>query len=120
MLGRLIRLLGVERGLTDKAAEVLTQAEEVIKGTKMDEDTLAAYRRAVIAGGDVSLWHGKLDAALELYRRAEKLGHFIPMQVRAARVGATRGRSEISPVTATMEPPSTWCKSGKILSRPIR
>ena len=88
ILGRLIRLLGVERGLTDKAAGVLAQVEEVVKTVKLDEETLAAYRKALIAAGDVSLWHGKLDAAAELYQRAEKLGRFIPMQVRAARVGA--------------------------------
>jgi tetratricopeptide (TPR) repeat protein len=88
VLARLIRLLGIERNLPDKAGEVLGQAEEAARGARMDEETQAAYRRAVIAGGDVLLWQGKVDGALDLYRRAEALGSFIPSQVRAARVGA--------------------------------
>src|SRR5260370_1152988 len=47
-----------------------------------------AFRRALIAMGDVRLWQGKLDEARETYGRAEKLGDFIPAQVRAARLGA--------------------------------
>ena len=49
----------------------------------------AAYRRAVIAAGDVKLWHGHIEDAAKSYARAERLSlHFIPAQVRAARVGA--------------------------------
>jgi TolA-binding protein len=49
---------------------------------------VAAYRRAVIAGGDVLLWHAKRNGARDLYRRAEALNEtIIPSQVRAARVG---------------------------------
>jgi PKD repeat protein len=89
VLARLIRLLGIERGLPEKAGAVLTQVEETVKGAKFDDEVQAAYRRAVIAAGDVLLWHGKLDGANELYRRAENLSaNFIPSQVRAARVGA--------------------------------
>jgi tetratricopeptide (TPR) repeat protein len=36
----------------------------------------------------VALWQGKQDGARGLYARAEKLGKFIPDQVRAARTGA--------------------------------
>jgi tetratricopeptide (TPR) repeat protein len=89
VLARLIRLLGVERGLPDKAGAVLGQVEELWRGLKPDEETTAAYRRAVIAAGDVLLWHGKADGARDLYERAEVLsGQRIPMQVRAARVGS--------------------------------
>ena len=88
VLARLIRLLGIERGLPDKAGEILGQVEETARGARVDEETQAAYRRAVIAAGDVLLWQGKADGAVDLYRRAEALGSFIPSQVRAARVGA--------------------------------
>jgi tetratricopeptide (TPR) repeat protein len=89
VLARLIRLLGIERGLPDKAGEVLSQVEETVKGAKLDGDTLAAYRRAVIAAADVLLWNGKLDGARALYKRAGTLsGRFIPAQVRSARIGA--------------------------------
>jgi tetratricopeptide (TPR) repeat protein len=88
VLARLIRLLGIERGLPDKAGAILGQVEDTVKGAKLDDDTKAAYRRAVIAAGDVLLWHGKLEGAATLHKRAETLGAFIPSQVRAARIGA--------------------------------
>jgi tetratricopeptide (TPR) repeat protein len=88
VLARLIRLLGIERNLPDKAGAVLTEVEETARGAKPDEDTRAAYRRAVVAGGDVLLWQGKVDGATQLYRRAEALRDFIPAQVKAARVGS--------------------------------
>jgi tetratricopeptide (TPR) repeat protein len=88
VLARLIRLVGIERDLPDKAGAILEQVEETAKGAKVDEETQAAYRRAVIAAGDVLLWHGKIDGADNLYKRAETLGDFIPSQVRAARIGA--------------------------------
>src|SRR5207245_2690198 len=68
---------------------ILPQVDEAVKGAKLDDETLAAYRRAVIAAADVLLWNGKTEGARGLYDRAEKLGgRFIPRQVRAARVGA--------------------------------
>ncbi len=89
VLARLIRLLGIDRNLPEKAGALLPRVEAAVKGAKLDDETLAAYRRAVIAAADVLLWNAKLDGARELYDRAEKLGNrFIPRQVRAARIGA--------------------------------
>ena len=92
VLTRLIRLVGVERERPEKAAPIFARAEETAKSAKVDtedvEDLQKAYRRAVIAMGDVRLWQGKLDEARELYAKAERLGDFIPAQVRAARLGA--------------------------------
>jgi tetratricopeptide (TPR) repeat protein len=88
VLARLIRLVGIERNLPDRAGAFLGQAEETARGAKPDDDTRAAFRRAVIAAGDVLLWQGKLDGTTDLYRRAEALRDFIPSQVRAARVGS--------------------------------
>jgi PKD repeat protein len=88
VLARLVRLLGIERNLPDKAAPVIAQIEETFRGAKLDEETQAAYRRAVIASGDVLLWQGKVSGAQEFYHRAETLGAFIPSQVRDARVGS--------------------------------
>jgi tetratricopeptide (TPR) repeat protein len=126
ILARLIRLLGMERDLIEKAGTVLVQVEDealktiekksgltdkgkdtyrrAIKGdtdeetlkayetivrSSLEPDILSAYRRAVIAGGDVLLWHAKREGALAIYRRAERLNLTrIPANVRAARVGA--------------------------------
>jgi tetratricopeptide (TPR) repeat protein len=88
VLTRLIRLVGIERSLPDRAGALIGQAEEIYKTAKRDEETQAAYRRAVIAAGDVLLWQGKREGAHGLYARAEQLGRYIPEQVRAARVGA--------------------------------
>ncbi len=89
VLARLIRAIGIDRNLPEKAAEVIPQVDEAVKGAKLDDETLAAYRRAVIAAADVLLWNGKPEGARGLYDRAEKLGsRFIPRQVRAARIGA--------------------------------
>lgn len=93
VLARLIHLLGIERNLPEKAGAVLGQVEETLKEVrkqgKFNEESLAAYRRAVIAAGDVLLWHGKRGGALDLYKQAEELRtQPIPAQVRAARVGA--------------------------------
>jgi tetratricopeptide (TPR) repeat protein len=88
VLARLIRLLGIERNLPDKAGEVVAQVEETVRTAKLDEETRAAYRRAVIASGDVLLWQGKVEGATQLYRRAEALRDFIPSQVHAARAGS--------------------------------
>jgi tetratricopeptide (TPR) repeat protein len=89
ILTRLIRLIGIERNLPDRAGPLLEEVEKTIKTARVDEETQAAYRRAVIAAGDVALWQGKLDGARELYLKAEKLSKYpIPEQVRAARVGA--------------------------------
>jgi PKD repeat protein len=89
VLARLVRLVGIERKEPGKVAAILDRVEETIKNAKVDEDVQAAYRRAVIAGGDVKLWHGNIEEAAKSYARAERLSlHFIPSQVRAARVGA--------------------------------
>ena len=88
VLAHLIRLVGVQREQPEKAAPIFTKADEVAKSAKVDDEVQAAYRRAVIAMGDVRLWQSKLDDARSLYARAEKLGAFIPSQVRAARLGA--------------------------------
>ncbi len=89
VLGRLIRIVGIDRGLPEKAAELIPRVDEAVKGAKLDEETLTAYRRAVIAAADVLLWNGKPEGAHGLYDRAEKIGgRFIPKQVRAARIGA--------------------------------
>jgi tetratricopeptide (TPR) repeat protein len=88
VLARLIRLVGVEREQPEKAAPIFAKADEAAKSAKVDDEVQAAYRRAVIAMGDVRLWQGKLDDARSLYARTEKLGAFIPSQVRAARLGA--------------------------------
>ncbi len=89
VLARLIRLVGIERNLPDRAGEFLAQVEDTFKNTRRTADVLAAYRRAIIAGGDVLLWNAKRNGARDLYRRAEALNNpIIPSQVRAARVGA--------------------------------
>ena len=88
-LARLIRLLGIDANRPEKAGEVIGEVEAALKGVKLDDDARAAYRRAVIASGDVLLWQGKVDASRGLYKRAETLsGKFIPTSVRAARIGA--------------------------------
>jgi len=92
VLARLIRLVGIERNLPDKAGQILEQVEETVRGARRDEETIAAYRRAVTAAADVLLWNGKRDGAGDLYRRAETLaGRFISPQVRSARTGAYPG-----------------------------
>jgi tetratricopeptide (TPR) repeat protein len=86
---RLLWLVGIERDLPKKYQEVADQVQETVKGARFDEESLAAYRRAVIALGDVQLWHGKREEARPLYQRAEALSEQrIPPQVRAARLGS--------------------------------
>ncbi len=92
VLARLIRLVGVEREQPDKAAPIFARAEETYQSAKPAagerEAVRKAYRRALIALGDVRLWQGKLDEARASYARAEQLADPIPPQVRAARLGA--------------------------------
>jgi tetratricopeptide (TPR) repeat protein len=89
VLTHLIRLVGIERNTPAKAEALMQQVDDTLKAARrVDEDTAAAYRRAVIAVGDVLLWQGKLEGARQLYERAERLGPEISDQVRAARVGA--------------------------------
>ena len=92
VLARLTYLVGVEREQPEKAAPIFDKAVEAARSAKVDaderEDLQKAYRRAVIAMGDVRLWQGKLDDARELYSKAERLGDPIPPQVKAARLGA--------------------------------
>jgi tetratricopeptide (TPR) repeat protein len=93
VLARLIRLVGIERNLPDKVPEIMKQVDETFKAAKVERATYDAYRRAIIAGGDVLLWQGKMEGARELYKQAEDLaakirGSAIPEQVHAARAGA--------------------------------
>jgi tetratricopeptide (TPR) repeat protein len=90
VLGRLIRLVGIERNMPDRAGPLIAQVEETVKkAPRLDDDARAAYRRAVIAAGDVLLWQGKSEGARQLYAKAERLSQNpIPSQVRAARIGA--------------------------------
>ncbi len=92
VLARLIPLVGVEREQPDKAAPIFARAEETYQSAKPAagerEAVRKAYRRALIALGDVRLWQGKLDEARASYAKAEQLADPIPPQVRAARLGA--------------------------------
>jgi tetratricopeptide (TPR) repeat protein len=91
VLARLIRLVGVERKMPDRAGPLIAEVEKTAKEVRLDDETRAAYRRAVIAAGDVLLWQGKRDGARDLYDRAERrplCRNPIPGQVKAARVGA--------------------------------
>lgn len=90
VLARLLRLIGIERKMPDKAGSFLAQVEETVKSApRLDDETRAAYRRAIIAAGDVLLWQGKREGAREMYVKAEHLSkNPIPSQVRAARIGA--------------------------------
>jgi len=88
-LAQLIRLVGVERGLADRAEELLVQAEAATQGAGLEDANIAAFRRVLMAAGDVRLWHGRRGEAIDLYRRAEALAaNPVPIQVRAARTGA--------------------------------
>jgi tetratricopeptide (TPR) repeat protein len=89
VLGRLIRLVGIDRKDADRALTVLEQVRKVAKTEKLDADGRTAFRRAVAAAGDVQLWAGRRAAAQKLYAEAERLyPRVIPAQVRAARIGA--------------------------------
>ncbi|HEY7315653.1 MAG TPA: PKD domain-containing protein [Gemmataceae bacterium] len=90
VLARLIRLVGIERKMPDKAGTLLAQVEETAKNApRLDDEERAAYRRAVIVAGDVLLWQSKREGARDLYVKAERLSkNPIPSQVRAARLGA--------------------------------
>lgn len=113
VLGRLIRLVGIERGQPDKAFPFLKQAEETFKTAKGGNEVEAAYRRALIASGDVRLWQGQRDDATDLYARAEKLSaNPPPPQVRAALVGsypnAVREYLSAGNLTAALELIDRW------------
>jgi TolA-binding protein len=89
VLGRLVRLLGIDRGDPVKAIGVMKQVEEVIKESRLDDDGRKAYRQAIISAGDVLLWANKSAEAKTMYDRAEVLrGEPIASQVRAARLGS--------------------------------
>ncbi len=89
VLGRLVRLLGIDRDQPDKVPAILDQIESIVKTEKLDEDGRKFQRKALNAAGDVWLWNNKRLAAQKLYARAEKLlPRIIPAQVRAARIGA--------------------------------
>lgn len=89
VLARLIRLLGIERDLVDRAGEIFKQAEAAAQRARLDEAGRAAYRDCIVAAGDVRLWHAERDEARALYRRAEALADRpTAPQVRAAQIGA--------------------------------
>jgi tetratricopeptide (TPR) repeat protein len=89
VLGRLIRLVGIDRKEPDKVPAILEQVEKLAQQEKLDEDGRKAYRHALAAAGDVRLWSNRRTEAQKLYARAEKLlPRPIPAQVRAARIGA--------------------------------
>lgn len=89
VLARLIRLLGIDRELPDEAAKAVADVEAAVRGKRLDDDSRQAYRDAIIAAGDVLLWYGKREGALDLYRKAEGLSSpLIPAQVRSARIGS--------------------------------
>jgi hypothetical protein len=89
VLGQLTRLIGIERNLPEKGMAVLAQVEKIVKGIDLEEDTRKAYRRALVAAGDVRLWQGKRTEAQKLYARAEKERRkAVPPQVRNALIGA--------------------------------
>ena len=90
VLGRLIRLVGVERNQPDKALADLRRRPR--SSSRPRAWTRTAARRSArrcSAAGDVRLWQGKRAEAQKLYARAERLlPRAIPAQVRAARIGA--------------------------------
>lgn len=89
VLARLIRLLAIDRGQPERAVEVAKRVERIVKTSKLDVEAIKSYRRALIASGDAFLWQGKIDEARDAYTRSEVItGAKIPLQVRAARVGA--------------------------------
>jgi tetratricopeptide (TPR) repeat protein len=113
VLGQLIRLVGIERGQPDKALPFLKQAEETFKTTKGGSEVESAYRRALIAAGDVRLWQGQRDDATDLFARAEKLSaNPPPASVRAALVGsypnALREYLSAGNLTAALELIDKW------------
>ncbi len=89
VIGRLIRLVGVERNQPDKALAIFAEADKLVKAEGVDADGRKAFRKAVQAAGDVRLWQGKRTEAQKLYARSEALlPRAIPSQVRIARLGA--------------------------------
>ena len=89
VIGRLIRLVGVERNQPDKALAIYAEADKLVKAEGVDDDGRRALRKAVQAAGDVRLWQGKRAEAQKLYARSEALlTTSIPNQVRIARIGA--------------------------------
>jgi tetratricopeptide (TPR) repeat protein len=66
----------------------MAQVEKTWESGTGTAETKAAFRRALMAMGDVLLWNKKAADAVDFYRRAEALGAFIPSQVRKARIGA--------------------------------
>jgi hypothetical protein len=89
VLGRLIRLVGIERNQPERVPAILDQVEKIVKTEKLDEDGRKFHRKALNAAGDVKLWNNQPTHGQKLYAEAEKLlPRAIPAQVRAARIGA--------------------------------
>ncbi len=89
VLGRLIRLVGIDRNQPERVPAILDQVEKIVKTDKLDEDGRKFHRKALNAVGDVWLWNNKRALAQKLYAQVEKLlPRPIPAQVRAARIGA--------------------------------
>ncbi len=89
VLGRLIRLVGIDRQQPDKALPFLAEAQQTYEKTTRTDEAVNAWRRTLLAAGDVRLTQGQRDGATDLYARAEKLAdNPPPPQVRAALVGS--------------------------------
>jgi tetratricopeptide (TPR) repeat protein len=88
VLARLIRLVGTDAGQPEKVNAIMEEVDKTWRASRPGKETKAAYRRTLIAMGDVLLWNKKLADASDFYKRAEALGAFIPSQVRKARIGA--------------------------------
>ena len=90
VIGRLVRLVGVERNQPDKPLAVFAEADKLVKaegGGRRRAARRCARRSSVV--GDVRLWQGKRTEAQKLYAGAESLlPCAIPSQVRIARIGA--------------------------------
>ena len=86
---RLIRLVGVDRDMVERASEFADRADRFFRASRPDAEAFAAYRAVLIAAGDAKLWHDKPDDARKEYAKADSLSATkIPPQVRAARLGA--------------------------------
>ncbi len=89
VLGRLIRLVGIDRNQPERVSAIVKQVEMIAATEKLDEVGRKFQRKALNAAGDVWVWNNKREQAQKLYAQVEKLlPRAIPSQVRAARIGA--------------------------------
>jgi tetratricopeptide (TPR) repeat protein len=112
-LAALIAVVGVEQRQPEKTGDLLRQAEDIAREAAKTPETLAGWRRVLIAAGDAALWNHQRGPAAELYRRAEVVSSpVIPPSVRAARLGAypdtVRDYLKASDFRAALETLDTW------------